>query len=174
VSEVGDTAILRSTGQATSSTTSGTQTDEAKDFKVVITLTHPPDDIKPGLSCTGKITTATAKDVVNVPIQAVVERDPHDLTEPKPGTAEAAGPAPTRSEAEKTPPVTGIFVIRDRKAVFVPVKTGVTGIDAIQITDGKLNPGDQVVVGPYKALRTMRNNSRIKIDNSVQKPSTQS
>ena len=53
----GDPAMLRSTGVATSQSTSGSQ--EAKDFKVVVTLTEPPPNLRPGLSCTAKVTTAT-------------------------------------------------------------------------------------------------------------------
>ena len=47
VTEIGDTAILRSSGVAASQ--SNTSDQEAKDFKVVIALDDPPDDIRPGL-----------------------------------------------------------------------------------------------------------------------------
>ncbi len=57
VIEIGNTAILRSTGLAASQ--SATSSQEAKDFKVVIALDSPPDEIRPGLSCTAKIVTAT-------------------------------------------------------------------------------------------------------------------
>src|SRR5277367_2600663 len=73
VTEVGDQALLRTTGIATSQSTTGTE--EAKDFKVVVTLDHPPTDLRPGLSCNAKITTANKPNVLTVPIQALVERD---------------------------------------------------------------------------------------------------
>src|SRR5256885_16483258 len=57
VTEIGNNAIVRSTGVATSQQSSTSQ--EAKDFKVVVTLTDPPQDLRPGLSSTAKITTAT-------------------------------------------------------------------------------------------------------------------
>jgi HlyD family secretion protein len=57
VTEIGDTAILRSTGVAASQSAISSQ--EAKDFKVVIAMDNPPDEIRPGLSCTAKVTTAT-------------------------------------------------------------------------------------------------------------------
>ena len=57
VTEIGNNAIVRSTGVATSQQSSTSQ--EAKDFKVVVTLTDPPEDLRPGLSSTAKITTAT-------------------------------------------------------------------------------------------------------------------
>src|SRR4029077_1431369 len=50
VTEIGNNAIVRSTGVATSQQSSTSQ--EAKDFKVVVTLTDPPPDLRPGLSST--------------------------------------------------------------------------------------------------------------------------
>jgi len=168
VTEVGDTAILSSTGQAASSS-QGQANQGAKNFKVVVTMTDPPVTIRPGLSCTGKVTTAVAKQALSIPIQAVVERDPSQLNPPKKGAAQAA--APTAQPNQK--PEQGVFVIRNGQATFVPVQTGVTGVDHVQILGG-LQPGDQVVVGPYKALRTMSNHSRIKVDNTVPKNVTAS
>src|SRR5215472_15430111 len=74
VTEVGDQALLRTTGLATSQSTTGTE--EAKDFKVVVTLDEASDDLKPGLSTTAKITTAHQKDALTIPIQALVQRNP--------------------------------------------------------------------------------------------------
>ena len=93
VTEIGNTAILRSTGLAASQ--SAVSNQEAKDFKVVIALDNPPDDIRPGLSCTGKIVTATRQHVLTIPIQALTVRQRGDL-EPltkKPG---AQSPSPIR------------------------------------------------------------------------------
>ncbi|MGH9543369.1 MAG: efflux RND transporter periplasmic adaptor subunit [Terriglobales bacterium] len=171
VTEVGDTAILRATGQAASDTNTGSNGDQAKDFKVVLTLDHPPANIRPGLSCTAKITTATAASAVTVPLQAVIERDQADLEARKPGTALAAA-APVAAPAAAPQPVEGLFVLRQGKAVFVPVATGVTGVDNIQILRG-IKPGEQVIIGPYRALRTMRNYTAVKADNSVEKLSAQ-
>jgi HlyD family secretion protein len=77
VSEIGDNAIVRSTGVATSQATS--TSEEAKDFKVVVTLTDPPPDLRPGLSSTAKITTATRSSALSIPIQALTVRTPADL-----------------------------------------------------------------------------------------------
>ncbi len=63
VTLVGDQALLRSTGVATSQSTTGTE--EAKDFKVVVTLDEPSDELRPGLSCTAKITTAHKPNVLS-------------------------------------------------------------------------------------------------------------
>lgn len=163
VTEVGDTAILRSTGQAATAD-NGTGSDQAKDFKVVLTLDHPPADIRPGLSCTADITTATAKNAVTVPLQAIVERTQAQLDPPAAGAVQAA--APNRGGGANPPLIQGIFVLRNRHALFVPVTTGVAGVDNIQVMNG-VRPGDAVVIGPYKALRTMPNRSRVKIDNTL-------
>src|SRR5262249_61729967 len=72
VIEIGNTAILRSTGLAASQSMISSQ--EAKDFKVVIALDNPPEEIRPGLSCTAKITTATRQKVLTIPIQALTVR----------------------------------------------------------------------------------------------------
>ncbi|MGH9394533.1 MAG: HlyD family secretion protein [Terriglobales bacterium] len=164
VTEVGDTAILRSTGAAATSS-SGSDAQQAKDFKVVITLNQPPPNIRPGLSCTAQITTATAKAAVSVPLQAVVERTLADLNPPKLGTAEAAAAVPLET-APKGAPVQGIFVVRNGAAVFVAAATGISGVDHIQVTSG-IAPGDEIITGPFKILRTITNHARIKVDNSL-------
>src|SRR5271163_5279951 len=77
VTEVGDQALLRTTGIATSQSTTGTE--EAKDFKVVVTLDPTDanlDELRPGLSATAKVTTAHQPNALTIPIQALVERDP--------------------------------------------------------------------------------------------------
>ena len=77
VTEVGDQALLRTTGIATSQSTTGTE--EAKDFKVVVTLDPNQaitlDDLRPGLSCTAKLTTAHKPNTLTIPIQSLVQRD---------------------------------------------------------------------------------------------------
>src|SRR5580700_10138793 len=77
VTQIGDNAIVRSTGVSTSQQISTSQ--EAKDFKVVVTLQDPPDDLRPGLSATAKITTATRASVLAIPIQALTVRTRADL-----------------------------------------------------------------------------------------------
>ena len=86
VVEIGNTAILRSTGLAASQ--SAVSSQEAKDFKVVIAMDDPPDEVRPGLSCTAKITTATRQNALTIPIQALTIRQKGDLeVAPKKGGA---------------------------------------------------------------------------------------
>lgn len=159
VTEVGDQALLRSTGLATSQTTSGQE--EAKDFKVVITLDHPSDELKPGLSTTAKITTATRENAIVIPIQALVMRDP----DPKPGQTVSNDPTQDPNDVQ------GVFIVRDEKgklhAHFVPVTTGITGTTNVQVLSG-LKPGDEIVTGTFHVLRDLKNDALLKRDNAPQ------
>lgn len=164
VTEIGNNAVVRSTGLATTQTTTGSQ--EAKDFKVVVTIKDPPANLRPGLSTTAKITTATRGSAVTIPIQALTVRQKGDLEKkPGKGTVQAAAPAPTAKDKEE---IQGVFVVRNKKAEFVKVDTGITGTTDIEVTSG-LQPGDEIVTGSYKVLRSMRNGASVKIDNSAPK-----
>ena len=174
VSEIGDNAIVRSTGVATSQ--QATASEEAKDFKVVVTVNDPPADLRPGLSTTAKITTAARSNALTVPIQALSVRTKAQLEQEKsaPGSVHAAAPAPEevgskdKSSKDQKQDVQGVFVIRNKKAEFVPVTTGIAGTSDIEVLSG-LNEGDEVITGSYKVLRTLRSGSSVKIDNSTPK-----
>lgn len=167
VTQVGDQALLRTTGIATSQSTTGTE--EAKDFKVVVTLDHPSDELRPGLSATAKITTANKPNALTIPIQALVERN---VAEEQALAAHAGKPSKTVIAAETTSNtklVQGVYLLRDEhkklRVVFVPVKTGVTGATDIEVLDG-LKAGDEIVTGRYKILRTLKSGTVVKRDNT--------
>ncbi|HEX3748717.1 MAG TPA: efflux RND transporter periplasmic adaptor subunit [Bryobacteraceae bacterium] len=163
VTEIGDTAILRSTGVAASQSAISSQ--EAKDFKVVIAMDNPPDEVRPGLSCTAKITTATRKNTLAIPIQALTVRQKGDL-EPKSTASPSATPVkldPATEKARKEE-VQGVFVVSNGKAVFHKVDTGITGTTDIEVLSG-LNEGDQIITGTYQVIRTIANDAEVKIDN---------
>jgi HlyD family secretion protein len=161
VTLVGDQALLRSSGVATSQSTTGTE--EAKDFKVVVTLDNPSEELRPGLSTTAKITTAHKDRVVSLPIQALTMHAPEPPSNS--GKVEAAStPAP----GPKVPEQQGVFVVdKDAhgklRAKFVPVTTGITGATDIEVLSG-LNEGTEVVTGPYKTLRGLKDGSLVKRD----------
>jgi HlyD family secretion protein len=163
VTEVGTQAIIRSTGLATTQTTTGNA--EAKDFKVIVTLDHPPSDLRPGLTVTANIQTAHASGVLTIPIQALVTRSRQDL-KGQPGTAggvEAAALADQSSAGTSdSTDVQGVFVIRNGRAVFVPVQTGIMGVTDIAVIQG-LKEGDQIVVGSYQTLRTLRSGTKVQV-----------
>ncbi len=165
VTEVGELAILRTSGQAAMEETTA-NTQEARDFKVVVTLDHPPASLRPGLSATAKIETAHRNNVLTIPIQALAERTQEELDEAKNGQSGDVTLAASNDNAASRKEIQGVFVIRDGKALFVPVQTGITGVTDIEVTKG-LQPGDVIVTGSYKALRTLRPGTRVKIDNSA-------
>lgn len=170
VTEIGNNAIVRSTGLATSQQTTASQ--EAKDFKVVVTLQNPPDNLRPGLSATAKVTTATRNNAITIPIQALTVRRQADL-EPNSsdkGSVEAAAPPKTASKDKDKDKdeIQGVFVIRNHKAEFVPVSTGIAGTTDIEVLNG-LKEGDEIVTGSYKVLRTLRPGAGVKVDNTAPK-----
>ncbi len=165
VTEVGDQALLRTTGVATSQSTTGTE--EAKDFKVVVTLDNPPNDLRPGLSCNAKITTANKPNVLTIPIQALVERDTNtEESLYKNHGKESEGGA---AAATKTVDTQGVYLLvhdgNRLRVRFVPVTTGVVGSTDIEVLGG-LKPGDEIVTGRYKILRTLKSGTAVKRDNS--------
>ena len=87
----------------------------------------------------------------------------------------AAAPAANEvaSKNKKDDEVQGVFVIRNKKAIFVPVTTGITGTTDIEILDG-LKEGDEVITGSYKILRTLRPGSGVKVDNKTPKKEEES
>jgi HlyD family secretion protein len=173
VTEVGELAILRSSGQA-ATTQATANTQEARDFKVVVTLENPPDSLRPGLSTTAKIQTAHKNAVLTVPIQALAVRSQKDIDAAKQGAQNSGVTLAAAKAAENSGDlagndITGVFVIRDDHAVFVPVTTGITGVTDIEITSG-VKQGEQIVTGSYKALRTLRPDAKVRIDNTTPKP----
>jgi HlyD family secretion protein len=161
VTLVGDQALLRSSGIATSQSTSGTE--EAKDFKVVVTIDGDTLDLRPGLSCTAKITTSHKTNILSLPIQALTMHDPAQDNVKSSGKVEAATSVPVKPN-----PVQGVFIVeKDKKgklrSKFVPVTTGITGTAEIEVLSG-LSQGQEVVSGPYKTLRDLKVGSLLKRD----------
>ena len=166
VTEIGNTAILRSTGLAASQ--SAVSSQEAKDFKVVIAMDNPPDEVRPGLSCTAKITTATRQNALTIPIQALTVRQKGDLEAPPPNGKAPVTPAkltPAQEKARKEE-IQGVFVVAGGKAEFRKVETGITGATDIEVLTG-LKEGDQIVTGSYQVIRTVKNQAQVKVDNKA-------
>jgi len=175
VTEVGDQALLRTTGVATSQSTTGTE--EAKDFKVVVTLDpaqiNNQDELRPGLSCTAKITTAHKPNTLTIPIQALVQRDAPveaQLYKDHGKSSATAAPAQPGKPATLTQ---GVYLVADDKGRlrvrFVPVTTGITGTTDIEVLSG-LSAGNEIVTGHYKVLRTLKSGTAVKRDNSIVTP----
>jgi HlyD family secretion protein len=164
VTEIGSSAIPRgtsaaaATGQSTASTA-----NQAKDFKVVVTLKDPPPSLRPGLNATADIVTARKANVLAAPIQAVVVRQLDKQGKViESGTVQAADEEPS-VPAEKGEEKEGVFVVNAGQAHFRPVQVGIMGETEIEITQG-LQEGDEIVVGSYKTLRTLKDEAKVKVD----------
>ena len=163
VTEIGNSALTRTTTSTIGASGTG---QEAKDFKVVITLDDPPSELRHGLSCTATVETDIRQQIVTAPIQALTIRelapaDPKVQSTDGSGAVALAAPAPAsnKKKVEKE----GVFVINNGVAFFRPVKTGITGTTDIEILEG-LAENDQIVTGPYQVLRTLRDSTRVKIE----------
>ncbi|MEO7028602.1 MAG: efflux RND transporter periplasmic adaptor subunit [Acidobacteriaceae bacterium] len=173
VTEVGDQALLRTTGVATSQSTTGTE--DAKDFKVVVTLdnANANDELRPGLSATAKITTAHKPDALTIPIQALVQRDPaaEQVLFNDKGKLPTSAQADTANSRVKPKLEQGVYKFEDVKGTlrvkFVLVTSGITGATDIEVLSG-LKDGDEIVTGRYKVLRTLKSGTAVKRDNSIQ------
>jgi HlyD family secretion protein len=190
VTEIGTTALLRSTGQTSTQLTSGTQ--EARDFKVVIALDKPPAGMRPGLSATARITTATRERALSIPIQALTIRKQSDIDAAEkhkngedrggsPGeqartaaAGQATGPGSAGAEADLAgkKEVQGVFVLQDGRAHFRPVKTGITGVTDIEVTQG-LQEGESIVTGSYGVLRELKHLAKVRKAKAEPEPSKQ-
>jgi HlyD family secretion protein len=159
VTEIGSSAIPRGlTAQQASSTNTANQ---AKDFKVEVTLKDPPPSLRPGLNATADITTARKDSVLAVPIQAVVVREINKQGKVMDPAAVQAAESDPSAPPEKGQEKEGVFVVVSGKANFRPVKTGIIGETEIEIGDG-LKEGEEIVTGSYKTLRTLKDQAKIK------------
>ena len=143
----------------------------------MVTLDVPSDDLRPGLSCTAKITTAHQDNIVAIPIQALTMRDPKHLNDKVITGSSSTVSAATSTSQTPADLVQGVFVVskvagKDR-VHFVPVTTGITGSTDIEVTGG-IKPGDRIVTGTYKVLRDLKENSLVKQDSTLAAPQTTS
>jgi HlyD family secretion protein len=180
VTEIGNSPI-----QATGQAIQGQR--QATNFKVVVTLEEEVPDVRPGFTATAEITTATKQNVVSVPIQSLTVREMlydarnnlvHEPPPPRPRRF-FPGPAvePTVAASAEPPPghtrkeTEGVFVLRDNRAVFVPVKTGIAGERYFEVTSGLL-AGERVITGPFASVRELADGTEVKLAETPQRPTT--
>ncbi|MCH8021676.1 efflux RND transporter periplasmic adaptor subunit [candidate division KSB1 bacterium] len=135
---------------------------QATSFEVVVQLTETIPNVRPGLSCKAEITTGYREKAIAVPIQALTLRKPSELKQEKKRarrrrTSEAANDMTKEEESQ------GVFVINDGKVTFHKVKTGIAGDRFFEVISG-LEVGKEVVIGPFKALRRLRNEDPVKVE----------
>ena len=164
VSEIGNSALTASGAPAT--TTTSASANEVRDFKVVITLDNPPEELRPGLSATATIETASRTGTLAVPIQALTVREIEPSEVPpfigNPVLIEQTGKDPVVEQE-------GVFVIEEGQAIFRPVLTGIVGTTDVEIVNG-LEEGEQIVTGSYRVLRTLEDETLVRIAESEPEP----
>jgi HlyD family secretion protein len=168
VTEVGNSPIVVAGGAT-----------RATNFKVTVQIDGLVPDVRPGFTCTAEITTATRQKAVAVPIQATTVRemivdangqmvrepiDPKEANRPRRPTLPAdLKPGQSRKELE------GVFVIRDGRSMFQPLKVGIAGDKYFEVLEG-LKEGDEVITGPFAAVRAMKDGDQVKVSTSAATP----
>jgi HlyD family secretion protein len=163
VTEVGNSPIVQAAAGQTGQT--------ATNFKVTVTIDGEIPEVRPGFTCTADITTATRSKAVAVPIQAMAVREliydasgkvvPQPKADPKakgssrPSATDPLPDGQTRKDTE------GVFLIKEGKAAFVPVKTGIAGDKYFEVLNG-LKPGDEVITGPFNSVRDLKDGDAVK------------
>jgi HlyD family secretion protein len=154
------TEIAHSSVRPPSQTSPTGSQAQAIDFEVVITLTDPPPDLRSDLSTTVDIITDTRKMVLSVPIIALAVREEKDVKE-VPQEDPVASAAASAAAGKRSTDIEGVFVVREGKATFVPVKVGIHGREHFEVLSG-VAEGDSVIAGPYEAIRTLANGTKIR------------
>ena len=164
VTKISNSAILTAASAATGSN------DRAVDYEVEITLSNPPNDVRPDLSATARVVTDTRKQALAIPIIALTVRENTPIsTEQKsassggPARAEAAAPdISKRAEQQgKKKEAEGVFIVHNGIATFRAVKVGIAGEEHFEVVDG-VRQGDTIVAGPYQAVRDLKEGARVR------------
>jgi HlyD family secretion protein len=173
VAEIGNSPIQAAGAQPSAQRT-------ATNFKVVVTLEGEVPDVRPGFTCTAEITTATRQQAVSVPIQSLTVReliydDKGNIVRqpPRPPRPRFSFRAPVESSVsasaavellpgQRREEVEGVFLVRDSRAQFIPVKIGVAGERYFEVLGG-LNDGDRVITGPFDSVRNMFDGDLVKL-----------
>jgi HlyD family secretion protein len=162
VTEVGNSPIVQATA--------GQAGQTATNFKVTVTIDGQIPEVRPGFTCTADVTTATRSKAVAVPIQAMAVRELiYDaagkiVPQPKPDPKK---PAPKVSSTDPLPAgqtrkdTEGVFLIKEAKATFIPVKTGIAGDKYFEVLNG-IKAGDEVITGPFNSVRDLKEGDAVK------------
>jgi HlyD family secretion protein len=148
-----------------------TAASQATNFLVKVKVDEPIPEVRPGFTCTAEITTATRQQVLGIPIQATtvremvvdkdgkVVRDDPKAAKGRPGAVQAQELKPGQERKE----LEGVFVVKDDKALFTPIKTGIAGEKYFEGLSG-VNSGDQVIIGPFSSVRELRDGVAVKVE----------
>ncbi|HEY7728557.1 MAG TPA: efflux RND transporter periplasmic adaptor subunit, partial [Candidatus Eisenbacteria bacterium] len=156
VSEIANSANVAGAGSS----------DQKTEFEIKITITSPPEALRPGMTATAEVFTKTNESALSVPIQSVAVRTVDQLAM----AGEDRKDAEARFTADKDGFVEIVFCIEKGKAVAKQVKTGIQSDDLIEIVEG-LREGEDVVSGSYRAIsRDLENGAAVTISKKPPKP----
>jgi HlyD family secretion protein len=161
-------------GNSPITTAGSTSASQATNFLVKVKIDDQIPDVRPGFTCTAEITTATRTQTLGIPIQATtvremvvdkssggIVRDDPKAAKGRPGSstvqAQELKPSQERKELE------GVFLVKDNKAVFTPIKTGIAGEKYFEALSG-VSAGDQVIIGPFSSVRELKDGGPVKIE----------
>lgn len=146
---------------------SGTQ-EQQTNFEVDVSIQNPPASLRPGMTADVEIRTAEKDGVLTVPIQSVVVRTPEELKPAVKGRRAkaknaAAAAAPADSAGKAGEEIKGVFVIVNGAAQFRKVTPGITSDTDMEVA-GDVKPGEKVITGPFRVLRNLKPEARVKIE----------
>ncbi len=152
--------IVKQIGNSAQTSGAGTQ-EQVVNFEVKVKLLNPGTELRPGMSCTADIETDTKNNVISVPIQSVTAREKMNKPEENDGVLVVKSNEKKTNENE---PEQIVFVVKNNKVKSVPVKTGISDDNYIEITKG-LDAGETIVSGSYRAIsRELKDGSNVRIE----------
>lgn len=170
VVEIGNTAMVTGLGSQ----------DQSTNFKVKVIFNDPNVKIRPGMSATVDIISNRKEKALSIPYSAIVmrsfdidslERARADKEQERGTTVVAEVHAAENDDSlgdiidideNERKELKGVFVIREGKAKFVEIETGIADQKNIEITNG-LEDRDSVISGPYRVLRTIKDGDNVEI-----------
>lgn len=174
VTEIGNSAIQPQGAQAT-------QSKQATSFSVIVTIDETVPNVRPGFTSTAEVKTARRDHALAVPIQALTAREVtldaaghvvHNRTTGRRRRGQPAADAdpasPGKSAGKDSKDVEGVFVIREGRALFQPIKVGIASDKYFELRSG-LQEGDQVITGPYKSIRELKDGDPVAVEKAPKK-----
>jgi HlyD family secretion protein len=166
---VGRVTKVSNSAQLTATATNSGSQDRAVDFDVEVTLSDPPADIRPDLSCTARVVTDTRQKTLSVPIIALTVREHEPVPNEaapgapaRPASTASAAPAPGDSaKGVKKKEREGVFVVRDGIASFRPVKVGIAGDEFFEVLEG-IRENETIVAGTYQVIRDLKDGDKVR------------
>ena len=173
---------------ANTAVTTGENTqEEVTNFEVRLHINGEGARLRPGMSATADVETATVRDVVAVPIQSVTLRMPATSSAPTNTTRRSSRPArrkrratatPSNSKKARKPPTRQgraqedaegrLRENKDNTVQMRPVETGIADNAYLEVKGG-VQPGEEIVSGSYRAIsRLLADGAKVMLEKAAQ------